>query len=105
MATCAGWDTTQLWSRLSTLNPNLRPATRSFVDEWVALARERRPRGNEARDLIRLRERRLKAGRARLDNPAARDAWAGDSGLGLLDYRWSVASRHLNDIYAGLGVV
>ena len=48
-----------------------------------------------ATKLITTRERQIKGGRARLVNQAALDRWSGRSGLSRLDYRWSVARRHL----------
>ena len=99
------WDRTQFWVTMTGLNHRLRPATRHFVDTWLGFA-ERGGVADDtaARALIRTREIRLKGGRARLTNPAALDAWSGEAGLVRLDYRWGVASRHLDDIHAGLEV-
>ena len=99
------WNTTEFWIRIRTLNPRLPMATQAFIMEWLAVAGSRGLASNgQARRLIATRERRLKGSRARLDNPKALDAWTGASGLVELDYRWFVAGRHLNDIYAGAGV-
>ncbi|GIL34006.1 DUF6361 family protein [Phycicoccus sp. DTK01] len=96
-----GWDCTHLWSTLTRLNPRLRVATRMFVDAWLDRAQQRHVADDaSARDLVRDREVRIKGGRARLANPAALETWSEAAGLARLDYRWGVASRHLDDIYA-----
>lgn len=98
------WVSSDFWTTLASLNPRIHPATRSFVDRWFELARDGGDLADDetTRRLITARERKLKGGRARLANAAALDAWTGRSGLVRLDYRWSIAGRHLNDIYAGL---
>lgn len=98
------WSIPDFWMTLTSLNSRIHPATRAFVDQWFELAK---PGGDladndSARLLIKNREHAIKGGRARLANAAALDAWTGGSGLVRLDYRWSIASRHLNDIFAGL---
>ncbi len=99
-----GWELTDFWTTLARLNSRIHPATRAFVDRWLELAKAGGDLADNdsARRLITDRERRLKGGRARLANAAALDAWTGGSGLVRLDYRWSIASRHLNDIFAGM---
>ena len=99
-----GWVLSDFWITLASLNPRIHPATQSFVNKWLALARKGSDLADDdsARRLIVARERKLKGGRARLNNPGALDEWAGGSGLVRLDYRWNVASVHLNDIFAGL---
>ena len=98
-----GWDRPRLWSRLLRLNPRIRPATRQFLDDLVAASPQTgRHASNEARQLITSRELVLKRTRARLTYPDARSTWGIGAGTGRLDYRWSVARRHLNDVAAGL---
>jgi hypothetical protein len=100
-----GWDREAFWSTLTGLNPRLHPATRTFVNAWLAMAEAGDVADTKAcRDVILAREIKLKGGRARLTNPAALDAWSERAGLVRLDYRWSVAARHLDDIYAGMSV-
>jgi hypothetical protein len=100
-----GWDRGAFWSTLTGLNPRLHPATKAFVNAWLTLAESGNVADDKAsRDLIRAREIKLKGGRARLTNPAALDAWSERAGLVRLDYRWGVASRHLDDIHTGLGI-
>lgn len=99
------WDRDAFWSTLTALNPRLHPATKTFVNAWLSIAEDGEVADDKrARDLIHAREIKLKGGRARLTNPAALDAWSERAGLVRLDYRWGVASRHLDDIHTGLGV-
>ena len=56
----------------------------------------------ELRDLIHNRERSLKRGQARLDNPRALELWSGAAGTGRLDFRWGVSRGILSDIVEGL---
>ena len=96
-----GWSRTDWWATIQRCNPRLRPMTRQFVDRWLDLAEEDvdPATSRAARDLVATRERQIKGGRARLVNQSALDRWSGSSGLGRLDYRWSIAQRHLNDLY------
>lgn len=99
------WDRDAFWVTLTGLNPRLHTATKTFVNAWLALAESGEVADDKrARDLIHAREIKLKGGRARLTNPAALDAWSERAGLVRLDYRWGVASRHLDDIHTGLGI-
>ena len=103
--TLEGWDVPEFWQTMVQLNSGVHSSTQGFVNAWLALTSGGgMANSTTARELIATRERRLKGQRARLDNPKALDAWNGESGLVPLDYRWQIASRHLNDLYAGLGV-
>jgi hypothetical protein len=97
------WDRAQFWSRLLRLNPRIRPATRKFLESWWDLAESGRQDSDDARSLVTLRELQLKRARARLTYPDARSTWGVGAGTGRLDFRWSIARRHLNDIANGLG--
>jgi hypothetical protein len=101
------WNLTAFWQLIRTLNPQIRTATQTFVTGWLhhAATTSKVADVAAARELVAQRELRLKGGRSRLVNQAALDAWNGGSGLVPLDYRWGVAGRYLNDIYAGLKVV
>lgn len=95
------WSRAAWWSSIRRHNPRLRPATMNFVNSWLDLAELDIHLGTDpaAIKLINARERQIKGGRARLVNQAALDRWSGGSGLSRLDYRWSVARRHLQDLY------
>src|SRR5699024_3527140 len=84
----------------------LTPPTASFVTTWadtVAAAHTATDLVDnpQTRDLIRQRERQVKAGRARFapGNQRALDGWSGASGTGRYAYRWSYVRRHLQDLY------
>lgn len=98
----ADWDRERFWGRLSQLNPRIRPATRQFLDSWWQLAEAGKHESEEARQLIKNRELRLKRTRARLTYPDARSTWGIGAGTGRLDFRWGIARRHLNDVATGL---
>ncbi|ADU49575.1 DUF6361 family protein [Intrasporangium calvum] len=97
-----GWDRSRFWSRMLQLNPRIRPATRQFLDTWWQLAEAGRHASEDARELVTSRELMLKRTRARLSYPDARSTWSVGAGTGWLDYRWSIARRHLNDLAHGL---
>lgn len=97
----SGWNGSDLWDAAQRCNPRLRQATKSFVNTWIDIATSEVDVANDSRaiKLISNRERQIKGSRARLVNQAALDRWSGQSGLSRLDYRWSVARRHLRDLY------
>lgn len=97
-----GWSRADWWATVRRRNPRISLLTNQFVDRWLNLIRTdsdvaANPR---AAELITVRERQIKGGRARLVNQAALDDWSGGSGLGRLDYRWSIAKLHLADLYS-----
>lgn len=96
------WNRSDWWAAVQRCNPRLRQATKNFVDNWIDLVDSDADLADNstAITLISNRERQIKGGRARLVNQAALDRWSGQSGLSRLDYRWSVAHRHLRDLYA-----
>lgn len=96
-----GWNGSDWWATVHRCNPRLRQATKSFVNTWIDITTSDVDVANDstAIKLISNRERQIKGGRARLVNQAALDRWSGRSGLSRLDYRWSVARRHLSDLY------
>lgn len=82
------------------------PATRRFIQAWVALVRAIGPTAvpdsAEARRLVTRRERQHKGAQRRIGNPARLAGWSGASGAGALTYRWSNVRRILLDIHDGL---
>lgn len=98
----ADWDRADWWATIQRQNSRLSPLTRRFVDEWLDLASSRVDVAASvaARDLVALRERRIKGGRARLVNQSALDRWQGGSGTSRHDFRWATAKSHLNDLYS-----
>jgi hypothetical protein len=97
-----GWDRQLFWKRLTSLNPRIRPATQAFLDEWWHLAATGAHTSTAARDLVQRRELNLKRARARITYADARSTWGVGAGTGALDFRWTIARSHLNDIATGL---
>ena len=102
----ARWDRPAFWSAVQQSNPGIPESAQKFVDAWCDLAipagRKRLRDSGPARDLIRLRERKLKKNLARIDNPQSQHLWSGSSGTAQLDFRWGIAQRILNDVIDGL---
>ena len=100
------WDRDEFWQLVTGIG-RIPWSTRRFVNGWldVLLAGNTLPdlaRNNQARSLVRDREIWLKRGRSRFESQRHLEMWSGASGLALLDYRWSVARRIVNDILHGL---
>lgn len=95
------WSRESWWRTVARQNPRVRPMTRQFVDRWLDLieADTDLAANPTAAQLVSSRERQIKGGRARLVNQAALDRWSGGSGLGRLDFRWTTARSHLQDLY------
>jgi hypothetical protein len=102
------WDRDRFWEIVLRAAPGAVPIlTRQFVDEWLALALDgdvkRIDSNPKAANLIRARERTLKRGQARLENPRALELWGGAAGASQLDYRWRTVQTIVADIQRGLG--
>ncbi len=102
----AQWDRKRFWEIVHSVNPRVTNPTHEFIDAWWDLALSgKAPQVSAnatARLLISDRERRLKKGLARLDNPRAQELWNGSSGTAQLEYRWNISQRLLGDIFDGL---
>lgn len=96
------WDRQDFWALARHLNPRLGAPTVTFVNQWIDLVEAGEHSGEAAQRLVAERERRLKGRRSRLAFADAREGWSGYAGLVRLDFRWSVASRFLGDVLAGL---
>lgn len=97
-------DRLAIWEMVLGMNRRLNTSTRTFLNTWFdASPRSQSPADDTTlRDLVRGRERQVKGARARLGNRRALDAWGGASGAEQLEFRWSYAKSHLQDIYDGL---
>ena len=99
------WDLNGLWALVAVQGRPAALTTRSFVSEWVDLARadtgRRLADDGRARELIRRRERQQKRGQARLSNERLMRQWGGASGSARLNFRWPVVRRILNEIVDG----
>jgi hypothetical protein len=102
----AGATLDELWAFCAT-RANVSPRTREFLDRWRALLAADgcagAARSRDALQLVEQRERQLKGSRSRFGNARALELWGGQSGTGLLTYRWGTAQRFLADLYRGLG--
>jgi hypothetical protein len=102
----AEWSRERFWNLIHAVNPRITNPTHEFINTWwdLALAGDaaRLCDNPTVRSLIRDRERRLKKGLARIDNPRAQELWAGDSGTAQLEFRWLISQRLLGDIFDGL---
>lgn len=96
-------DQQAIWGMVLDLNRRITTHTRTFLSTWFDTAPDSRDIANDRslRDLVRGRERQVKGSRGRLGNRRALDLWGGASGVGRLDFRWSYARQHLQDIYDG----
>ena len=100
------WDRNSMWNRLLGANPRLRTRTREFADRWYELT-STVPGGSvgdsmEAQILVREREHRLKAARARLTYTEARERRRGYPTSARLEFRWTQVQRITSDIMSAL---
>ena len=97
------WDLDSVWSLIEHAPHTITPTARSFVAAWLDLLRTRRPSeiavAEDAARLIRMRERRMKGKRARLENPRMLEQWGGASNPDPLEYRWSQMKVYGNDLW------
>lgn len=100
-----GWDLNGLWALVAARGNPASALTRSFVSDWVGLARGKPgselAKDDEARELILKREHQHKRGQARLSNDRLMRQWGGASGSWRLTFRWRVVARLLNDMADG----
>lgn len=102
-----GWDwQNRFWKIVYSINPRIPHKTVGFINDWLSLTLkdqpELLPQNRAARQLVQQRERRLKGKLSRLFNPRALELWNGQSGLGMLNYRWGVTQTMLSDIAEGV---
>ena len=101
------WDLDSFWTVLDRAEARVKKPARVFVKHWLSQVL---PMTNAAsvaddknlRHLISERERKLKRGNSRFDNPRALELWSGAAGTGRLGYRWGVSRVILTDILEGL---
>jgi hypothetical protein len=107
-ATLAKWDRgLEFWTVVESSGAHPTVGARRFTDSWLELALSNGgarsiTRNPAAAQLIRDRERVLKRGQARLENPDALRLWTGAAGTGRLNYRWHRVQTILNDILNGV---
>jgi hypothetical protein len=100
-----GWSLERLWDLTVGAGHAISRATRAFVEAWVGAVRADASGladSREARELVKLREQRLKGPHSRFLNERALDQWSGASGTGRMMYRWPNAKTLLADLERGL---
>lgn len=105
----AGDSLDELWV-FAMARASVSPRTREFFECWrrllaaggCASVGRSTAHSKEALRLVEQRERQLKGSRSRFGNARALELWGGQSGTGLLTYRWGTAQRFLADLYRGL---
>lgn len=99
------WNPIRLWEIVAKGGGRPSLAAKAFLETWHRLVLEN-PRGlienTAARELVKHREMALKGGRSRFRNVAARNQWRGGAGTMAMEFRWTQAKRHLDDLVAGL---
>lgn len=99
------WSINRLWELTVDHGHTITPQTRSFVQQWIELTRKS-PTGllssDDAMNLVKRREMKLKGTRSRFRNQRALEQWGGYSGVGKLVYRWPNVKVLLNDLYQGI---
>lgn len=107
----AAWSADDFWATVAR-SARINHGTRAFVSEWMALVKagvlDVQEHGapaddSEAATLVRRREKALKGVRSRFRNEKMLAEWGGGSGMGRMDYRWSVVRRFLRELGEGLG--
>jgi|LSQX01.3.fsa_nt_gb hypothetical protein len=87
------WDRHRFWTIVRSGGATVPLPTQRFVTAWVEHVMASQDlaavvESQVVRNLIADRERKLKGGRARVDNPSALERWNGASGTAQIDYRW-----------------
>lgn len=95
------WDMQAFWAQIEQSGKPVPVRLRSFVDDWLALVHAGKADSAQARELVERRERTLKGNLSRF-SPENLPRWGGASGIGLLNYRWSITRSHLADLLHGL---
>lgn len=95
------WHLDDLWDRIRDGGSRVRSPTRDFVQKWRKVVLDTRgevQESDDARNLVRNREMRLKGSRSRFRNRTALDGFTGAVGAFRLGFRWTSAKSHLTDI-------
>ncbi|WP_245322009.1 DUF6361 family protein [Mesorhizobium sp. WSM1497] len=98
------WSLEDFWDEIRHPAHRVLEPARRFVTDWTDLLKiSGGLKRNKAKGLalVKERERRLKKGLSRFTNQAALSRWKGASGAYRLQFRWSQASRHLQDLARG----
>jgi len=100
-STFSTWSLPEFWLQIEHENHRVREPTRLFIRRWLELVTQGSAQMQDspaARELVRLREIRLKGAQSRFENRSVRDRWGGRSGAHRLSFRWTEASSHIRDL-------
>lgn len=95
------WDMAAFWEQVQQGDKPVQTPLRSFVDGWLALVKAGKADSAQARALVKRREGAMKGDLSRF-RPENLPRWNGASGVGRLNYRWSITKTHLADLLHGL---
>lgn len=98
------WSLDDFWDEIRHPAHRVLEPTRRFVLEWIEVLRTSgglKRKKAKAQTLVKERERRLKKNQSRFANQTALKNWQGSSGAYRLQFRWTQASRHLQDLARG----
>ncbi len=101
----AAWEMRRFWELVRGHGYTIGMPTQNFVERWVKFLTSGKKKfadQDDIRELVRSREQGLKRAKSRFLNQRALDQWGGAAGLTRLSFRWPIASRLLDDLYAGL---
>ena len=102
------WDLRRFWEIVGNVNDKISSRASDFIEKWIRLVQEAPNIGElrnseNARELIKGRERQIKKGLARVGGGRPLELWRGESGAAQLDLRWRSARRIIGEILTGLG--
>ena len=102
----SAWDRGAFWDIILAVNPQVRPATRAFLNTWFNRVCSLEIHGvaddKALHQLIARRERAQKGSQSRLTNDRLLASWSGASGTRRLTYRWAQVNRIVQDLHDGL---
>lgn len=105
------WNRLRFWEMVNASTGRVTIPTRAFIDRWLGLvldsgdvqrAAASLSKSPKVRQLIDVRERTIKGGRARLADRRQLELWSGAAGMAQLSYRWPVGRQIINDIVTPL---
>lgn len=100
------WDLQAFWRTLGPAAYRIAPPTQAFVNRWIESVREGTALtaldNQSLRTMTQRREGAKKGPQAMLGNSRRLASWTGNSGTGLLTFRWANVTRILADIREGL---
>jgi len=99
------WSLERLWKLTSVDGHAIPEKMQIFVKNWIGYVKNK-PQGllenEQAKILVREREKSCKGPHSRFENPRALAQWGGKSGANRLTYRWPNVQQLLKDLYQGL---